>query len=543
MLGKKKKKIIYKNENKALSLGAYISIIETNDGRVSMSDLNDSGFTKDMIKHHWGSLRVMDEAARKKSPSSFYDISLEDLIVPKRKAELRSTVKNVKRFFISTAVTGCQANDAFLKSIKGWCKRNNGALLVLVSSDPSHNLFKANSSYGYIDRKLENEHVIVEDTQINSNLFLSTIKLSAKHIDPITGLSRIGQREGSFIYASPKQRMKCTPVGSAKLSHVLMTTGAMTNSNYNTSSYMAQRTAYIAEHDHILGGIIVEVVDDNVYHYRQVQADANGSFVDLGMCYSGGRVKKMRPEAIIMGDVHVGETCPMVQKATDQLVKELRPRCKVVHDMFNGMAISHHEEKNQIVRAMRSKNGQCDLDDELRMTATWLNHAAEDVDEVIIVKSNHDEFLERYLSEGRYVKDPQNHRLSLDLAAAFMDGKDPLKTGIARYNIPNKGKIRWLSRDEDFKIANIQLGAHGDKGSSGTRGNIRSTEAAYGNSVTGHSHTPEILRGAFVVGTSTPLRLIYTKGPSSWMNTHCLLYPNGSRQLINIINGEYRLRD
>jgi hypothetical protein len=162
------------------------------------------------------------------------------------------------------------------------------------------------------------------------------------------------------------------------------------------------------------------------------------------------------------------------------------------------------------------------------------------VDEIVIVKSNHDEFLERYLQEGQYVKDPQNHRLSLMLSLKMLDGEDPLRCGVEMHGLKSS-KIRWLRRDEDFKVARIQLGAHGDLGANGAKGSLRSTEAAYGNSVSGHTHSSEILRGAWQVGTSSYLKLLYNRGPSSWMHTSCLVYPNGSRQLINSINGRWRL--
>ena len=65
-------------------------------------------------------------------------------------------------------------------------------------------------------------------------------------------------------------------------------------------------------------------------------------------------------------------------------------------------------------------------------------------------------------------------------------------------------------------------------------------ENAYGLSVTGHAHTPEILRGAWQVGTTSKLNLDYTKGsPSSWFQTACLVYPNGSRQLISVVDGKW----
>ena len=94
--------------------------------------------------------------------------------------------------------------------------------------------------------------------------------------------------------------------------------------------------------------------------------------------------------------------------------------------------------------------------------------------------------------------------------------------------------------DDDYKVRGVQLGSHGDKGMSGGRSSIRSREYAHGKSITGHSHTPEILRNTYIVGTSTFLRLPYTKGSaSSWMNTNAILYDNGSVQLLNIIDGRW----
>jgi len=84
---------------------------------------------------------------------------------------------------------------------------------------------------------------------------------------------------------------------------------------------------------------------------------------------------------------------------------------------------------------------------------------------------------------------------------------------------------------------------HGDKGPNGSRGSVKSMEVSYGQSITGHSHTPEIVRGAWQTGTSTYLKLGYNKGASSWLQSSCLLYKDGSRQLINVINGKYKLED
>jgi hypothetical protein len=124
----------------------------------------------------------------------------------------------------------------------------------------------------------------------------------------------------------------------------------------------------------------------------------------------------------------------------------------------------------------------------------------------------------------------------------MIGGYDPLKFAIESVLGSDASKLRWLSLDEDYIFAGIQLGAHGHRGPNGARGNIKNMEAAYGNCVIGHSHTPGILRGAFQVGTLSYLRVGYNHGASSWFHTNCLIYENGARQLINIIDGSWRLK-
>jgi hypothetical protein len=59
--------------------------------------------------------------------------------------------------------------------------------------------------------------------------------------------------------------------------------------------------------------------------------------------------------------------------------------------------------------------------------------------------------------------------------------------------------------------------------------------------IAGDCHSPGIDEGAYRVGTSTLLKRGYNPGPSGWLNTHAIVYPNGKRTLVNIINGAWRL--
>ncbi len=508
-----------------------------------MDELVELGHTKDSIKHHFSSLTRLEEVAREEHPDKFFDVEIADLLDGGDLADkLHKVVKQHKKFVITTAVTGCERHEGFHSSLKSFCKQNKAALLVLVASDPAHNRLHE-GGYGTIDAELAKECVVVEDIHLNSNFFISTIKLSAKHINPTTGLGDIGQREGSFVFASPKQSMTLESTSNEKLPHVMMTTGAITSPNYVTGSYMSERTAYIADKHHVMGAIYVNIFDDVTYGYTQIQMlSDDGSFVHFGKRYhANGKITTEAPEVLVCGDWHSGETDPLVRQCTEEMISLFKPKKVALHDAFNGLSVNHHEEHNMIVKAQRFMKGAPSLEQEFNGLRSDLDWFAKQVSEVVVVKSNHDEFLSKdYLRYAKYARDPQNHYFSLDLAKAMMEGKDPVKFGTEKVGLQAKN-IRWLQRDEDFKVAGIQLGAHGDIGPSGTRGNIKNMRKSYGLSVTGHSHTPGIWHGAFAVGTSSFLKLGYNQGPGNWLQTHCLVYPDGTRQLLNIIKGVWKI--
>ena len=536
------KKQVNKTDKKVSIIKSFAALAKKLKREIRMEDLKSLGITKDMVAHHFGSLAALEKSARESHANSFFDVAVENLYSQTALKKLRSDISSSKRFVITTAVNGCEVHDKFYASIKNFCKENDAQLLILIASDPAHNRDK---QWGTISARLQNEAIVLEDTSLNSNVFISTIKLSAKHIDPTTGLGRIGQRNGTFIYASPKQRLKAVPVSNSSLPHFMMTTGAITVNNYDTDLYMSQRTAYIAKNDHVLGAVIVEIVDDKQYHFRQVQADSKGCFYDLGTKYMPSSKQAVRPEAFVLGDWHAGSTDPLARKAWEDIAKLTKPKRILLHDAFDGISINHHEKHAKLLKAQRAENGQLCLSSELNILAKDIKDLTSLTDEVVIVKSNHDQFLERYLQEGKYVDDPQNHRISLVLALQLLDKKDPLKYAVNSLCLKDDkkviDKVKWLSIDDDYRVEGVQCGAHGHLGANGSRGSLEAMETAYGNSVSGHSHTPQILRGAWCVGTSSLLKLEYNRGASSWLHSSCLIYPGGARQLINCIDGKWKL--
>ncbi len=446
-----------------------------------------------------------------------------------------------KTYVVTSAQYNGAVNKEFYAALETYCDKNNGQILVLPMAGKTVH----DDVLDEIISTMGDESLIFKDKKLNEKIKVSNYSIRPQQIHPVTGLGRFTQSDVTTIFASPKQQLKVIPNSTETLPKVLMTTGAVTKPNYKED-----RIGKIALKDHMYGAIVVDIVDDTTYHYRQLIANKhNGQFVDLGIKYTEKGTEPCELEALVLGDWHVGDTDPAVREATFEMIKEYKPKRIFLHDFFNGHSVSHWEQGKRISRAMAYSQGRASLEEEVRANSRelWqLRKVAGDKAEIIRVKGNHDEFLDRYLQEGRYQFEDHNWRIGHELSLASFDPenpkrriKDPLKEGMMRYGgIPKN--VTFLERNEDYKVLGWQLGAHGDKGGNGAKASVLGLENAYGKSITGHRHTPEILRGAVVVGTSTYLTLPYTDGPSSWINTHAMLWANGKVQLAHIINGKWK---
>lgn len=529
-----------KKENEAKILNAVSDFIRGNKKLPTRSDLNDMGITKDIYRNHFVTLEKMYKGAFELHPDLSDYVITETLFNQDTVKKTQDAVKNFKRFVVTTAVTGMPVNQAFYDTITTYCDINNASLLVLPTVDPA-------SSGGFsLDGKLKDDNIVITDTVLNQNLYISTFKTSAKQINTLTGLRRVGDRERSMIVASPKQFLEYVPISNNDASHALMTTGAITDASYlNTDAYMSLRTAWLADKDHQLGAVIVEIVNDKEFHFRQIQANpSTGSFTDLGIEYSVGACKRVKPDAIVLGDIHVGSIDRNVYKSTNKILRKLKPKRVFFHDLFDGASCNPHASAQYLTKA--KLKDKLSIEKELRIVASYLKRMQEKhpyVEEFIVVRSNHDLFLDRYLDSGDYIKDSTNSEVCHILALAKLDGQMPLEAGL-RLVDAELSRVTFLELDETYKLHGLELGQHGHLGMNGQRNPANaSLEIAYGKGVFGHSHTAGILRGIYRVGTSTRYRMGYNHGASSWTHTLCVVNPDGTRQLINDIDGKWRMED
>lgn len=529
-------------------INLYIGLVQTGTLFPGRSDLKSVGISRDIMRYYFGNLAELRAQAKATYPDVFSgSIDIDDYLSDKNLAKINKEIKKYKRFVITTAVSGQVVHGEFIESIRRYCKEKKAKLLILPSHDPAHNL--DNEIDWYFDKKIVNEDFIFEETQLNSNFFISGIRVTAKQINPITGLNEISQTKGSFISASPKQFLEYDSVSANKLPHARMTSGACTLPNYHSSRGNSLRTGYLAEHQHMIGAVIIEIADEEIYHFRQIQAAEDGSFCDLGIEYSGKGTRKEAP-VLVMGDYHAGEHDESAVKAWIEAINLMGIQEVVFHDMFNGASINHHEEHDIMLRAERIRKGLNSLETELTITGREFDRilGLKSVKKGVVVKSNHDDFIDRWVRPYKFAKDPVNAEFGTLLAAEIIKASkegiklDFFQTALNLNGAPkNMSKIKWLSADDDYNIGGIHLGAHGDRAANGARGSIKGLAKSYARCVIGHSHTPGIFKGAFQVGTTSLLRLGYNRGPSSWVHSSCLIYKNGQRQLINSIKGSWKL--
>ena len=469
----------------------------------------------------------------------------EEKFVQEYRENLEEEIKEHKMHVVTTGVMGKEAFSPFVQALKSYAKINNALLEILPCEDVSSRGRKAAPIE--LSPELEDFRVIFKDTYLNKNLCLSAIKMTAKQVNPLSGLDRIvADLDASVIVASPKFFLKYIPNGKEDVPKALMTTGAVTVNNYDNDRYMSKRTSSLAEIDHTYGALVIEIEDENIFHFRQLIPAADGSFTDLGIkYYPDGSTEKIEDTVMVMGDSHIGYHDLELHESVMDLAKNAGVSEVILHDIFHGTSISHHEWDKSITRARRAQEGKLDLKRECMAVKGYLEDIESRGLRVTIPQANHHGHLDKYLEAKKYADDPINLEFVVGLLKPAIQGLNALQYAIETLLGFKKDTVKWLGIDESYRRYGIEVGYHGDKGANGGRGSLTTYEKALGKCVVAHSHTAAIQRSVFCVGTVGKMDMDYNKGLSSWTRTCCLVYKDGTRQLVNFIpdkEGNYKYK-
>lgn len=452
-----------------------------------------------------------------------------------------------KRLLITSAQNATPIDARFFRALLRACEHLDAQLVVVP-------IRYKNPTSVWVDKDAAQDwwaselvpYLCNERKVLNRNLtLLGDVKTVPTAEQPLSGFETMTHGE-SAILGHPRLQFKTVPVPRNRMPKILTTTGSVTVRNYTDT-----KTGKKGDFHHTLGACFVEVRGDR-FHLRQINAAKDGSFVDLDMHYTADGVKKApRALALVMGDTHVDFVDPAVVRATfgrGGMVDTLRPEVLVWHDVLDGYSRNPHHRDNVFNEIAKRGSGRHDVAAEVERAIAFLDKHTPEKTRSLVVSSNHDDFLARWIRDTDWRRDPDNARFYLATAAAMVDSTKLGPAGLEvcepfAYWVEKRlggERVRCLRRDESFEVAGIELGLHGDRGPNGARGSLKNMRAIGPKVIIGHSHSPGIEQGAYQAGTSTRLRLEYNSGPSSWLQTHVVVYANGKRSLLNVIDGEWR---
>ena len=450
-------------------------------------------------------------------------------------------------YVITAAQNATPVHEGFFGALKVYCEATGAKLLVIPyryknptshwSAQAKHDDWWAPELAPYLcDQRID----------LNANLrLLGDIKMQPTAERPLQGLESVSAGMSAII-GHPKLELQTVPTPQQKMPKILTTTGAVTRRNY-INAKAGKKAAF----HHTFGACVVEL-DGKRFHMRQINAVESGSFIDLNTEYTphAGAIPAGQALALVMGDTHQWFVDPAVVAATFApvgIVDIVNPKTLVWHDVCDFYSRNHHHRYEPFVQFGKFFAGRDSVERELR-DAFALVAARGDGRTNVFVPSNHPDALARWVKETDPRTDPRNAVFWAETFTAMCKGTGWNPNGVGTIDPFTYWGKQWhpdpnwifLRRGESYQAGGIELGYHGDKGPGGSRGTRRQYAKMGTKSIIGHTHAPGIFEGCYQVGTSSYLNLPYMVGePSGWLHTHCVVYANGKRSLINIIDGAF----
>ncbi|MBK8204879.1 MAG: hypothetical protein IPK68_22080 [Bdellovibrionales bacterium] len=135
---------------------------------------------------------------------------------------------------------------------------------------------------------------------------------------------------------------------------------------------------------------------------------------------------------------------PRDPKTSSPLIRRLKPNY-LIFCMISSMAsVNGHDRHRRLTLAQDAEASRLNLESELRANAAFLNAvlAISPHTKAVIVPSNPNFWLDRWLDEGAHFNDPNNARLGHQLALVKLQGHSPYQYALENFGLAKAKRSR-----------------------------------------------------------------------------------------------------
>lgn len=346
-------------------------------------------------------------------------------------------------------------------------------------------------------------------------------------VNPLSGFDLMASKT-SVVFPHSKIHYKPMPRFKGYKLRSLSTTGMLTLRNYSDS-----KAGEKASEHHSYGFVVIEKKNkDECYAPRNVKVNSDGTFTDVCWEVSNNQVKMIgSTKGIVLGDIHAAQLNTQFYEKTKELMRKIVPQTVVLHDVYDGYNVNPHETKDMYIQKKKIRENKHLIIDEINEAIDLVKDLDKEFENVKVIASNHDVFLDRHVNNFDWKKDLHNSEEYLKLAY-IQQTEDMEKYGTIFGYLLSKSGLDYVNYGESLIIGDYECGLHGDHGANGARGNHKTFARLNFKMITAHEHSPAIHDGITVVGTTCEKDQYYTrKGISSSQYAHSVVHNTGKNQL------------
>lgn len=495
--------------NKQEILDEYNNLCMLSNKRLTRSEYRkfDTSYSSTLIENIWGSW------------SNFINDADEDLLSTRHNCT-KEFDKKVDKIVISYVNDGSEINEDFYYTLLNYCKDNKAELGILwgkgLNKNRTFDTYTFNLLQSYLATRFEFKR--------DNNCIVQDFLIPPTQKNPLLNLDKLSTNIKTIVVGSNKQYLQILPYKQYSDYRIACSTGTMSLPDYKDTV-----AGHIDLKYHKYGAVLLEWNEEYKRYVIRNLIYKDDKLYDLNKVYTKNKVDTIKElPGMVLGDLHLPDEDLNAITKTKEFINKYKPVYTMLHDVASWNSICHHNFGKALFNAQNLNETNKDLKTELDLVCSKLNKLANDCPNTIfkIVNSNHDNFIEKWLDNGEFIKDTKNAVLGAKLFIKYCNNQHILDNKV-------EDNIEFLQKNQGFDINGIELSEHGDNGISGATGSPNAFNKTFENCIVGHTHSPEIKEKTVYVGTLSKLIVNYNqRGMTKWVHANAIIHKNSTVQLI-----------